>query len=104
MRVYVADAHAQAQRLVLIVETATLLEESSVLLCPFCRQKDSMQRIFIKKYFLFTVEGVCGIKRFTNRPRHFFKDVLKSQRMPDQVWKWLRQQLKDFYAAVSKHC
>jgi hypothetical protein len=34
--------------------------------CTFlCEQKDSMQRIFIKKCFLFTVGSVCRVKRFT---------------------------------------
>jgi hypothetical protein len=31
----------------------------------FCVQKDSMQRIFIKNCFLFTVGSVCRVKRFT---------------------------------------
>jgi hypothetical protein len=31
--------------------------------------------------------------------RNSLKDVRKSQMMPDQVRKWLRQQLKDFFAA-----
>jgi hypothetical protein len=31
----------------------------------FCLQKDSMQRKFIKKCFLFTVGSVCHVKRFT---------------------------------------
>jgi hypothetical protein len=31
----------------------------------FCGQNDSMQRVFIKKYFLFTVESVFRVKRFT---------------------------------------
>jgi hypothetical protein len=31
--------------------------------------------------------------------RNSLKDVRKSQMMPDQVRKWLRQQSKDFYAA-----
>jgi hypothetical protein len=31
----------------------------------FCGQKDSMQRMFIKKCFLFTVGSVCRVKRFT---------------------------------------
>jgi hypothetical protein len=31
----------------------------------FCGQKGSMQRVFIKKCFLFTVESVCRLKRFT---------------------------------------
>jgi hypothetical protein len=31
---------------------------------PFCGQKESMQRVFINKYFLFTVGSVCRVKRF----------------------------------------
>jgi hypothetical protein len=31
----------------------------------FCEQKDSMQRIFIKKCFLFMLGSVCRVKRFT---------------------------------------
>jgi hypothetical protein len=31
----------------------------------FCGRKDSMQRIFITKCFLFTVGSVCHLKRFT---------------------------------------
>jgi hypothetical protein len=41
---------------------------SSVLLCVSYGQKDSMQRIFIKKCFLFTVESVFRVKRFTIGP------------------------------------
>jgi hypothetical protein len=57
-----------------------------------------MQRIFIKRSFLFTVGSVCCIKRFTTGSRNSLEDVRKSQMMPDQVWKWLRQELKDLYA------
>jgi hypothetical protein len=32
--------------------------------CFFCGQKDSVQRISIKKCFLFTVGNVCRLKRF----------------------------------------
>jgi hypothetical protein len=32
----------------------------------FCGQKDSIQRIFIKKCFQFTVGSVCREKRFTD--------------------------------------
>jgi hypothetical protein len=59
MRVWVADAHGHVQRLVPVVKMATVLEESpteeqrSVL--HFYGQKGSMQMIFIKKCFLFTV-------------------------------------------------
>jgi hypothetical protein len=66
----VADAHAHVQRLVSVVEMATVLEgvlpKSSVLLCVFCWQKDSMQRIFINKCFLFTVGSVCHVKGFVH--------------------------------------
>jgi hypothetical protein len=30
----------------------------------FCGQKDSMQKIFTKKYFLLIVGSVCRVKRF----------------------------------------
>jgi hypothetical protein len=40
----------------------TTEEQRSVM--RFCGQKDSMQRIFIKKYFLFTVGSVYRVKRF----------------------------------------
>jgi hypothetical protein len=30
--------------------------------CVFCRQKNSMQRMLIKKCFLFTVGSVCHVK------------------------------------------
>jgi hypothetical protein len=65
----------------------------------FCGQKDSMQRIFIKKCFLFTVGSVCRVKRFTTGWRNSLKVVRKSQVMPDRERKWLRQQSVDFYAA-----
>jgi hypothetical protein len=58
-----------------------------------------MQRIIIKKYFLFTVGSVYCVKRFTTGSTNYLKDVPKSQMMPDELWKWLRQQSKDFYTA-----
>jgi hypothetical protein len=42
---------------------------------------------------------VCRVKRFTTGSRNSLKDVRKSQMMPDQVRKWLRQRTKDLYAA-----
>jgi hypothetical protein len=70
MTVLVADAHAHVQRLVSEAKMATVLgdcttEEQRSVVCFFFGQKDSMQRIFIKKYFLFTVGSVCRVKRFT---------------------------------------
>jgi hypothetical protein len=40
-----------------------VLQKSSALLCVFLWQKGSVQRIFIKKCFLFTVGTVCCVKR-----------------------------------------
>jgi hypothetical protein len=57
-----------------------------------------MQRIFTKKYFLFTVGSVCCAERFTNGSINSLKDVRKAQMMPDQVQMCLRQQSKDFFA------
>jgi hypothetical protein len=61
-----SNAHAHVQKLVSVVKMAMVLEcilpEISVLLCVFCGQKDSMQRILIKKYFLFTVGSICCVK------------------------------------------
>jgi hypothetical protein len=95
--------HAHVQRLVSVVELTTMLEgvlpKSSVLFCIFCGQKDPLQRIFIKKCFLFTVGSVCCVKQFTTRSRNSLKDVRKPQVMPNQVRKWLVEQSKDFYAA-----
>jgi hypothetical protein len=94
--------HAHVQRLVSVVKMATMLEQyTTEEQCPvvrFCGQKDSMQRIFIKKCFLFTVGSVCCVKRFTTGLRNSLKEVQNSQMMPDQVQNWLRQQPKDFYA------
>jgi hypothetical protein len=92
----VADAHAHVQRVVSVVKMATVLEECSTedqrsVLRFFCGQKDSLQRIFIKKRFLFNVGNVCRVKRFTTGSGNSLKDVRKSQMMPDQVRKWLRQ-------------
>jgi hypothetical protein len=74
-------------------------EQRSVVRFFFVGKKDTLQRIFIEKYFLFTVGSVCRVKRFTIWSINSLKDVQKSQMMPDQVWKGLRQQSKDFYAA-----
>jgi hypothetical protein len=81
-----------------VLEECNTEEQRSVVLF-FCRQKDSMQRIFIKKYFLFTVGRVSHVKQFTYGSRNSLKNVQKSQMMPEQVRKWLRQQSKDFCAA-----
>jgi hypothetical protein len=43
--------------------------------------------------------SVCRVKRFANGSRNSLKDVRKSQMLPGQIRKWLRQQSKDFCAA-----
>jgi hypothetical protein len=58
----------------------------------FCGQNDSVQRIFLKKCFLFTVGSVrresgaqLGGKRFAD-----------DEEVVTEMGKWLRQQSKDF--------
>jgi hypothetical protein len=74
---------------------ATVLEECTTgeqrsFSAFFCGQKDSIQRIFIKKCFLFTEGTGYRVKRFTTGSRNPLKDVRKSRMTPDQVRKWLR--------------
>jgi hypothetical protein len=60
-----------------------------------------MQRIFIKKYFLFTVGSVCRIKRFTVGCQNFANE----EDVETDLRKWLRQQSKtsaDFDALVKR--
>jgi hypothetical protein len=50
--------------------------------CAFFRvQKDSKQRIFIKKYFLFTVGSVCRVKRFITVSRNASNVSLMMKRL-----------------------
>jgi hypothetical protein len=53
-----------------------------------------VQRIFIKKCFLFTVGSVCRVKHFTTGCKSFTDE----EEVETEVRKWLRQQSKDFYA------
>jgi hypothetical protein len=80
-----------------VSEMYTTEEQRSVVL--FCRQKDSMQRMFIKKCFLFTVGNVCLVRRLTTGSRISLMHLGKSQMMPYRVRKWLRQESKGVYAA-----
>jgi hypothetical protein len=68
-------------------------EQRSVVL--FCVQKDSFQRIFIKKCLLFTVGSVCCVSGSHLGGKHFADD----EEVETEVRKWLRQQSKDFCAA-----
>jgi hypothetical protein len=61
----------------------------------------SVQRIFIKKWFLFTVGSVCRMKWFTtgSRNRHLgHKHFADDKEVERRCGKWPRQQSKDFYA------
>jgi hypothetical protein len=61
----------------------------AALLCVFRGQKDLIQRIFINKYFLFTVGSVRRVKLF-----HLGGKRLVDEEVEVEVWKWLRQQSK----------
>jgi hypothetical protein len=90
--------HVHFQRLVSVVRMVAMLEEYTAEehSCHvfFYGQKDWMQRIFIKKCFLFMVGSVCCIKQFTPGSR----TSLKNEQVEMEVQKWLRRQSKDFYA------
>jgi hypothetical protein len=90
--VQVADVQAHVQRLVSAVKMVTVFEEFTTeeqRCCAFfCREKDSMQRIFTKKCFLFTVGIVCRVKRFYLGGKRFADD----EEVETEVRKWLRRQ------------
>jgi hypothetical protein len=66
--------------MVTLLEVCATEEQRSVV--RVCGQKDSMQRIFINKCYLFTVGSICRVKRFTAVSRKSLMDVRKSQMMP----------------------
>jgi hypothetical protein len=69
-------------------------EQRFVVFFFFCAQKTSVKRLFIKKYFLFRMCGVCCVKRFSLGGKRFADEEIETE-----VRKWLRQQSQDFYAA-----
>jgi hypothetical protein len=83
-----------------------ITEEQCSVVLSVCGQKDSMQRIFIKKCFIFTVVSVCCVNRFTTGSRNcqlggkLFAD---DEEVETEAREWLRQQTKDFYTAGSPH-
>jgi hypothetical protein len=89
MTAYVADMLALIQRLVAVIKMATVLEEfvtqEQRSLVRFLWAKDSMQMIFIKKCFLFTVGSVCCVKLFIAGSRNSLNEFRKSQMTPGQV-------------------
>jgi hypothetical protein len=76
-----------------LVEMATVLEEciwkSSVLLCIFYGQKDSIQRLFTKKTF-----AVYSGKCLSCKPVHKWVEICGKlfAEVETEVRKWLRQQ------------
>jgi hypothetical protein len=72
-----------------VLEVCTTEEQHSVV--RFLWAKDSMQRMFMKKCFLFTVGSVCRVKRFSLSGKRFADD----EEVKTEVRKWLRQQSKD---------
>jgi hypothetical protein len=61
--------HVHVQRLVSVVKMATVLDdcaaEEQLSVMRFYGQKDAMQKIFIKRCFLFMVGSVCLVTWFT---------------------------------------
>jgi hypothetical protein len=55
-----------------------------------------MQRIFVKKRFLFTVGTVYRVKRFTSESRNCHLDGKRfaTEEVETEMRKWLRQQSK----------
>jgi hypothetical protein len=75
MTVRVEDAHAHFHTLVSLVKMAIVLEkcitEEQRRVVRFFGQKDSLQMIFINKYFLFMLECVCRVQLFHLDGKYF---------------------------------
>jgi hypothetical protein len=66
---------------------------------PLYEQKDSMQRIFIEKYYLFTVGSFCRVNRLTILSRNSLKDFWNSEIMLEQVRKIVEKTVKKLLTA-----
>jgi hypothetical protein len=85
--------------MVTVFEECTTEEQRYIV---FWGQKDSMQRIFRKKYFLFIVGSVCPVQRFAAGLRNCHLGGIRfadDEEVEPEVRKWLKQKSKDFYAA-----
>jgi hypothetical protein len=81
-----------------VLEVYATEEQSPVL--QFYGQKDSIQRIFIKRRFLLTLECVClSLSAVHNKVETFSQGHSKVAGDETEVRKWLRQQSQHFYAA-----
>jgi hypothetical protein len=65
-----------------VLEECTTEEQRPVV--RFYGEKGSVKRIFIKKYFLFTVGSVCRVKQFTIVSRNVANISLMTKRL-----KWM---------------
>jgi hypothetical protein len=77
----------------------SVLPKISVLLCAFLWGKGLGAKDIHKEIFSVYGGKCLSRKAVHNWVHNSFKDVRKSQIMPEQVWKWLRQQSKDLCAA-----
>jgi hypothetical protein len=69
----------------------------------FCGRKDSTQRIFIKKCFLFTVGSVCRVKRFTSESRNMANVSLIAKRLKRRCGSGWDNSQKTSMPRVSTH-
>jgi hypothetical protein len=76
-------------KMVTVIEELPTKERCSVVRFSLLSAKDIHKELF----------PIYGGKRFTTESINVLKDVRKSQMMPGQVRKWLRQQPKHFCAA-----
>jgi hypothetical protein len=84
--------------MVTVLEEFTIEEQRSFV--RFLLAKDSMQRIFIKKCFMFMLGSVHRVKRFTTGSRNCHligKCFADDEEVETEVHKWLRQQSDDLY-------
>jgi hypothetical protein len=68
-----------------------ITEEQRSLMHFFCGQKDSMQRIFVKKCFLFMVGSVCRVKQFAAGSRNCHlggRGFADDEEVETEVRKW----------------
>jgi hypothetical protein len=79
-----------------VLEECTTEEQRSVV--HFCGQKDSIQRIFVKTRFLFTVGSVCYVKIFTTVSKNVTNVSLMTKSLNGGV-KVAETTVKNFYAA-----
>jgi hypothetical protein len=78
-----------------MLEECTSKEQRSVRLFLWKKRTQCKEYLLIKKCLLFTVGSVCCVKQFHLGGKRFAGD----KEVEIKVWKWLRQQSKDFYAA-----